>query len=124
MISSKIASSSAKPRAWISGPLATLPVTESTTTITEMKPSSPRIRRSLRSDSVMSPTERAVDEDVAAVDLAGDLRDAVDEVDDDAVLGDHDVLGGTPVARASSALASMCRISPCTGSTLRGLTML
>ena len=57
LISSKLESSSAKPRAWISGPPATLPLTESTTTITEMNPSSPRIRRSLRSDSVMSPTE-------------------------------------------------------------------
>ena len=42
----------------------------------------------------------AVDEDVAAVDLAGDARDAVDEVDDDAVLGDHDVLdAGRPGER-------------------------
>ena len=57
LISSKTESSSAKPRAWISGPPATLPVTESTTTMTEMKPSSPRIRRSLREDSVMSPTD-------------------------------------------------------------------
>ena len=57
LISSKVESSSAKPRAWISGPPDTLPVTESTTTMTEMNPSSPRIRRSLRSDSVMSPTD-------------------------------------------------------------------
>jgi hypothetical protein len=49
-------SSSAKPRAWISGPPSTLPVTESTTTITEMKPSSPRIRRSFSDASVTSPT--------------------------------------------------------------------
>ena len=57
LISSKVESSSAKPRAWISGPPDTFPVTESTTTMTEMNPSSPRIRRSLRSDSVMSPTD-------------------------------------------------------------------
>ena len=36
----------------------------------------------------------AVDEHVADVDLAGDLRLAVDQVDDHAVLGDHHVLGG------------------------------
>ena len=40
---------------------------------------------------------RAVDEDVAALDLAGDARDPVDEVDDDAVLGHHD-RSSTPVA--------------------------
>ena len=57
LISSKSDSSSAKPRAWISGPLTTLPVWESTTTTTETKPSSPRIRRSFSDDSVMSPTE-------------------------------------------------------------------
>ena len=57
LISSKVASSSAKPRAWISGPLTTLPVSESITTITEMKPSSPRIRRSFSELSVTSPTE-------------------------------------------------------------------
>ena len=54
--SSKTLSSSAKPRAWISGPPATLPVTESTTTTTEMKPSSPRIRRSFSDASATSPT--------------------------------------------------------------------
>ena len=54
--SSKTLSSSANPRAWISGPPTTLPVTESTTTKTEMKPSSPRIRRSFSDDSVTSPT--------------------------------------------------------------------
>ena len=45
----------------------------------------------------MSPIVGAVDEDVAAVDLAGDARHTVDQVDDDAVLGDDDVLdaGGT-----------------------------
>ncbi len=56
LIASKTASSSAKPRAWISGPATTLPVPESTTTTMEMKPSSPRMRRSLRSASVISPT--------------------------------------------------------------------
>ena len=55
LMSSNALSSSANPRAWISGPLETLPLTESITTITDTKPSSPRIRRSLRSDSVMSP---------------------------------------------------------------------
>src|SRR5262252_3204351 len=35
---------------------------------------------------------RAVDEDVAALDLAGDPCDAVDQVDDHTVLGDHDLL--------------------------------
>ena len=54
-ISSKVVSSSAKPRAWISGPDTTLPVTESTTTITERKPSSPRIRRSFIEASETSP---------------------------------------------------------------------
>ena len=57
LIASNVESSSAKPRAWISGPPATLPLTESITTITEMKPSSPRIRRSLSMLSVMSPTD-------------------------------------------------------------------
>ena len=88
-----------------------------------MKPSSPRIRRSLRSALGDVADRRAVDEDVAAVDLAGDRRDAVDQVDDDAVLGDHDVLdAGLP--GPARRWRSMCRISPCTGSTLRGLTML
>ena len=59
---------------------------------------------------------RAVDEDVAAVDLAGDPRDAVDQVDDDAVLGDDDPVGRDAGLRwRASALATMCRISPCTG---------
>ena len=93
LISSKVESSSAKPRAWISGPPETLPLTESITTITEMKPSSPRIRRSLRRGLGDVADRGAVDEDVAAVDLAGDPGLAVDQVDDDAVLGDHDVLG-------------------------------
>ena len=70
----------------------------------------------------MSPTDGAVDEDVAAVDLAGDPRHAVDEVDDHAVLGDHDAARrARRCARRASALARRCRISPCTGITLRGL---
>ena len=60
--------------------------------MTEMKPSSPRIRRSLRDGLGDVADGRAVDEDVAAVDLAGDLGDTVDEVDDHAVLGHHDAL--------------------------------
>ena len=55
LMSSNVVSSSAKPRAWISGPETTLPVTESTTTMTERKPSSPRIRRSFIEASLMSP---------------------------------------------------------------------
>ena len=45
------------PRAVISGPPASLPVVESTTTTIEMNPSSPRMRRSFSATSVMSPTE-------------------------------------------------------------------
>ena len=46
-----------EPRAWISGPATSLPVVESTTTTTEMNPSSPRIRRSFSEVSVTSPTD-------------------------------------------------------------------
>ena len=53
----KISSSSAKPRAWISGPAAILPVAASITTMTEMNPSSRRMRRSLSSASSNSPTD-------------------------------------------------------------------
>ena len=83
-----------------SGPATTLPVTESTTTSTEMKPSvaedapvlqrrlgrrrRPRRRRRRRSRT--APRRRP--------------RPAVDEVDDDAVLGEDDVLAGTPVERS------------------------
>ena len=56
MISSKTESSSATPRAWISGPDTTLPVARWMTVMMEMKPSSPRVWRSLRSASVTSPT--------------------------------------------------------------------
>ena len=57
LISSNVEMSSAKPRAWISGPPATLPLTESTTTITEMKPSEARMRRSFIEDSLTSPID-------------------------------------------------------------------
>ncbi len=50
------AGSSEKPVAEIVGPATTLPVTESTTTVTEMNPPSPRIRRSVSSVSLTSPT--------------------------------------------------------------------
>ena len=47
-----------EPRAWISGPATILPELASTTITTEMKPSSPRMRRSFSWDSVTSPTVR------------------------------------------------------------------
>ena len=50
--------SSEKPFAESVGPATTLPVTESTTTVVAMKPPSPRIRRSVSSDSLTSPTAR------------------------------------------------------------------
>ena len=109
----------------ISGPATTLPVIESTTTMTEMKPSSRRMRRSLSSVSSASPTRGAVDVDVAARHGADDRGHAVDEVDDHAVLGDDDAVARDARWRsASSALATRWRHSPCTGMTLRGLTML
>src|SRR5690606_32319155 len=55
-MASKTDSSSAMPRAWMWGPATTAPVAESTAAKMEMKPSSPRMRRSLSSASVISPT--------------------------------------------------------------------
>ncbi len=52
------AGSSEKPFADTVGPATTLPVTESTTTVAAMNPPSPRIRRSVSSDSLTSPTAR------------------------------------------------------------------
>src|SRR5919112_635273 len=48
--------SSEKPFAETLGSPTTLPVTESITTVAEMKPPSPRMRRSVSSDSLTSPT--------------------------------------------------------------------
>src|SRR5215467_2684305 len=84
----KAASSMPEPRAWYSGPAASLPVVESTTITMEMNPSSPRIRRSFREVSVTSPTDRHI---VIAEDRAGDGGLPVHQVDDHAVLGDYDV---------------------------------
>ena len=53
---SKIESSSTNPRAWMSGPLMILAAWVLTTAITEMNPSSPRIRRSVSDVCEMSPT--------------------------------------------------------------------
>ncbi len=58
MTGSNAAGSSEKPLAETVGPPTTLPVTESTTTVAAMKPPSPRIRRSVSSDSPTSPTAR------------------------------------------------------------------
>ena len=49
-------SSSTNPRAWMSGPLTILAAWVLITAITEMNPSSPRIRRSFSEVSEMSPT--------------------------------------------------------------------
>ena len=116
LISSNTESSSAKPRAWISGPPTTLPVTESTTTTTEMKPSSPRIRRSLsvglgdvadrrsrrrrrsRSRPCRRPSPTPSTRSTTTPSSASTTRSAAPRS-----------------GAASAALARRCRISPCTG---------
>ena len=55
--SSNAESASTNPRAWMSGPLTILAACVLITTMTEMKPSSPRIRRSVSEASEMSPTD-------------------------------------------------------------------
>ncbi len=96
----------------------------STIATTVTTPSAARVRRSLR-DACGAADLHAVHVDVAGRNLAGDGRTPVDQIDDDAVLGDDDPVGlATPVRMARSALARRWRHSPCTGMTLRGLTML
>ena len=92
LMASKIESSSAKPRAWISGPpddLAGDRVHDHDDRDEALLAEDPAVLEGRLGDVADG---RAVDEDVAAVDLAGDPRDPVDEVDDDAVLGHHDPL--------------------------------
>ncbi len=117
--SSKTSSSSTKPRAVISGPAMTLPVIESTTTMTEMKPSSRRMRRSLSSASVGLPDGRAVDVDVAAGHRPrrsppGRRRGRRPRRPRRRRPG----CAGRRSRTASSALATRWRHSPCTGITL------
>ena len=122
---SKTASSSANPRAWISGPgddLAGAGVDHDDDGDEALLAEDAPVLEVGLGDLADAG---AVDVDVAALDRAGDPRDAVDEVDDDAVLGDDDPLArharsGSP----SSAFATRWRTSPCTGMTLRGRTML
>ncbi len=63
----------------------------------------------------------AVDVDVAARHRACDAGLAGDEVDDHAVLGDHDVAFGHADLAASRRAPAGCH-SPCTGMKLRGRT--
>ena len=124
LTSSKTRSSSANPRAWISGPEITLPVAASTTTMTEMNPSSPRMRRSFRSASVISPT---VDPSTYTKPRSSwptayaspSLRSMTVPFSASRVRS-----GAIPVSCARRAFAIRWRYSPWTGSTLRGLRML
>ena len=125
LISSKVESSSAKPRAWISGPpddLAADRVDDHDHRDEALLAEDPAVLEVGLGDVA---DRGAVDEDVAAVDLAGDRGHAVDEVDDDAVLGDDDVVVGDAGRAGQRRRWRACagsRRGP--GSTLRGRTML
>ena len=92
MTSSNTTSSSTKPLAVISGPAMTLPVIESTTTVTEMKPSSPQDPTVLEQALVRPAHGGAVHVDVARGDRSRDRCLPVDQVDGHSVLDDDDTV--------------------------------
>jgi len=112
------------PRAWMCGPESTRPLLVSTTAKTEMNPSSPRMRRSLSSTSVSSPTLEPSTYTyphgtAPAIRATPSARSTTTPSSASTTRS-----GGTPVFTASAPAATRCRISPWTGMTLRGRRML
>lgn len=123
-IASNTPSPSARPRAWTSGPDTTEPLVESTTANTETKPSSDRIRRSLSSVSVISPTDEPstytlCTSTAPTTRATPSLRSTTVPFSANITLS-----CGTPVRIARCPFASRWRTSPWIGMTLRGRRML